>query len=320
MEMHRAILRTDGLNCLTFSDPSARLCFTRILVKSALSEQQLKSRYQDRNMKIEKKKVIYLDCDTMFTAYLRAGFLFDLGQQGEKWNYDVTAEDKIIADKTGLSLLENENDGYNSKSTKENIIEIKRESRRLIDIYLPSQGRFESILGDITSSMPKASVVIFDSINSFYNMYPIQMSQSTSRLSQSTKNQKQTARKIQKEDGAVPLWKQDCTSPTEVEEKTKGQSIGRLNHLLSIFIMLLVKHGVYLNIPVLVTSMVRYKKVSGDLWIKSPACRRLLHQKSVVRLSVEMSGEKDLSVNIMKHPSVPQQTILFPNAAISLDI
>ena len=80
--------------------------------------------------------------------------------------------------------------------------------------------------------------------------------------------------------------------------------------------MLLLKHGVYLNIPVLVTSMVRYKKVSESLWVKSPACRRLLHQKSFVRLSVEMSAEKDLSVNIMKHPSIAQQTILFPNAGI----
>ena len=74
-----------------------------------------------------------------------------------------------------------------------------------------------------------------------------------------------------------------------------------------------------LNIPILVTSMVEYKKVTGDLWVKSPTCRRLLHQKSVVRLSVEMSGEKDLSVNIMKHPSIAQQTIVYPNAGISLN-
>ena len=43
---------------------------------------------------------------------------------------------------------------------------------RLIDIYLPSEGRFESMLGKVISSMPEASIVIFDSINSFYNVYP----------------------------------------------------------------------------------------------------------------------------------------------------
>ena len=82
--------------------------------------------------------------------------------------------------------------------------------------------------------------------------------------------------------------------------------------------MLLVKHGKSLQVPVLVTSMVRYKKVSEGLWVKSPACRRLLQQKSVVRLTVEMMAEKDLSVNVMKHPSIAQQTLLFSNAGISL--
>jgi hypothetical protein len=45
-----------------------------------------------------------------------------------------------------------------------------------------------------------------------------------------------------------------------------------------------------------------------------------LHQKSVVRLSVEMSAEKDLSVKIMKHPSIAQQTIVFPNTGIILGL
>jgi hypothetical protein len=95
-------------------------------------------------------------------------------------------------------------------------------------------------------------------------------------------------------------------------------TIGRLNHLLSIFIMLLVQHGIHYKIPVLVTSMVRYKKISEDLWVKAPACRRLLNQKSLVRLSVEMLNDNDLSLNIMKHPSLEQQTIVYPNVGISL--
>jgi hypothetical protein len=82
--------------------------------------------------------------------------------------------------------------------------------------------------------------------------------------------------------------------------------------------MLLVQHGIYYKIPVLVTSMVRYKKISEDLWVKAPACRRLLNQKSVVRLSVEMLNDNDLSLNIMKHPLLEQQTIVYPDVGISL--
>ena len=122
----------------------------------------------------------------------------------------------------------------------------------------------------------------------------------------------------QKKTHSDPL-KEKNTMDGEAWSKPKSQyTIGRLNHLLSVFIMLLVQHGIYYKIPVLVTSMVRYKKVSEDLWVKAPACRRLLNQKSVVRLSVEMLNDNDLSVKIMKHPSIEQQTIVYPNVGISL--
>jgi hypothetical protein len=192
--------------------------------------------------------------------------------------------------------------------------------------------------------MPEASIVIFDSLNSFYNMYsgswyesetieePIDADQNATHhetrepneqlwKSRDTKNKAST--NLQKEKSA------DLITPPErtIGEKEIGQkwskpkspyTTGRLNHLLSIFIMLLVQHGLYYKVPVLVTSMVRYKKVSEDLWVKAPACRRLLNQKSVVRLSVEMLNDNDLSVNIMKHPSLEQQTIVYPNVGISL--
>ena len=194
-------------------------------------------------------------------------------------------------------------------------------NNRLIDVYLPSEGRFESLLGQVIASMPEASIVIFDSLNSFYNMYPTSYADSPQPAKQAiTKKNIEKDIGKQKADKFVPAAQEARTNPLEAlevkEPKKSGYSISRLNHLLSIFIMLLLKHGVYLNIPVLVTSMVRYKKVSEGLWVKSPACRRLLNQKSVVRLSVEMNAEKDLSVNIMKHPSIAQQTILFPNAGI----
>ena len=147
------IVSADGLNTLIFNDPYAKLCFTSMLA----------SKYQ---------KIIYIDLDTVFTAYVSAGL-----------------------------LLKNMNNADNT-----------------IKIYLPSEGRFEPLMMDIIDSMPGSSIVIFDSVNSFYNMY---------------------------------YKKIDIHS---------GHGISNLNHLLSIFLMLLLKYGKSLNIPVLVTSMIRYKK------------------------------------------------------------
>src|ERR671934_1016298 len=146
------ILNAYGLNTLTFNDPYAKLCFTSMLA----------SKYQ---------KIIYIDLDTTFTAYVTAGLLLK----------DMKNADKAIK------------------------------------IYLPTEGRFESILMDVIDSMSGSSIIIFDSVNSFYNMY---------------------------------YKKIDIHS---------GHGISNLNHLLSIFLMLLLKYGKYLNIPILVTSMIRYK-------------------------------------------------------------
>ena len=203
------IVSADGLNTLTFNDPYAKLCFTSMLA----------SKYQ---------KVIYIDLDTAFTAYVSAGLL--------------------------LKNMGNPPD--------------------TIKIYLPSEGQFESLMMDIIDSLPDSSIVIFDSVNSFYNMY---------------------------------YKKIDIHS---------GHGISNLNHLLSIFLMLLLKHGKYLNIPILVTSMIRYKK--DNKWVQSPASKRLLQKKSIVKLNVSIINERDLSVQIITHPLLNSKTIIFQNQGIKL--
>jgi hypothetical protein len=203
------IVSADGLNTLIFNDPYAKLCFTSMLA----------SKYQ---------KIIYVDLDTAFTAYVSAGL-----------------------------LLKNMNNANNT-----------------IKIYLPSEGQFESLMMDIIDSMPSSSIVIFDSVNSFYNMY---------------------------------YKKIDIHS---------GHGISNLNHLLSIFLMLLLKHGKILNIPILVTSMIRYKK--DNKWVQSPASRRLLQKKSIVKLNVSIINEGDLSVQIITHPLLNSKTIIFQNQGIKL--
>jgi hypothetical protein len=174
------------------------------------------------------RKTIYIDLDTTFTAYIKAGL-----------------------------LLENTENVHN-----------------VIEIYLPTEGRFESTLRDTIDSMSDSSIVIFDSINSFYNMY---------------------YKKI------------------DIES---GRGISNLNHLLSIFLMLLLKNGKPLNVPILVTSMIRYKK--DNEWVQSPASKRLLQKKSIVKLNVAMINGEDLSVEIITHPVLASKTIIFRNKGVKL--
>jgi len=80
--------------------------------------------------------------------------------------------------------------------------------------------------------------------------------------------------------------------------------------------MLLVRRGVDENVPVLATSMLRYRKDSG--WVQSPASRRLLQHKSAVRLSVERI-ESDLALTIVGHSSIPSGTqIIYKDSLITV--
>jgi hypothetical protein len=127
-----------------------------------------------------------------------------------------------------------------------------------VDIYLPSEGQLAVMAKDVLESMGNSSLVIFDSVNSFYNLFP--------------------------------MW----------------QRMGTLNHLLSVLIMLLVRRGADVNVPVLATSMLRYRKERG--WVQSPASRRLLQHKSAVKLSVDWH-KSDLLLKIVHHESMEMDQI-----------
>jgi hypothetical protein len=179
-----------------FDDPYAKLCYAALLASQL-------------------DRVIYFDLDTMFTAYLRSGFVH----------------------------------------------------AKNIDVYLPSEGRLVPMIKDVLGSMESSSLVVFDSVNSFYNMFTTQ------------------------------------------EMNTSG-----LNHMLSVLLMLLLRRGVDANVPVLVTSMMRYRKEGG--WVQSPSSRRLLQRKSAVKISVERVGY-DLTVKIMEHESEPPGTaFVIKNGAV----
>jgi hypothetical protein len=265
------------------------------------------------------KRIIYIDTDTTFTAYLQAGFVL---KNDSKLETSFSPQKSYLSDTTirRQSHSNNNNRYFLKKSNVEdNTYQDCVVDNKAIQVFLPSEGRFESTLGDVIASIQGASIVIFDSLNSFYNLYPISYTESQ-QLSRTDKRNKET----QKDDlitepgptGRRNDDKSDLKPLQDHKPKKTEYTFGRLNHLLSIYVMLLVKHGLIMNIPVLVTSMVRYKRVSEGLWIKAPTCRRLLYQKSLVKMSVEMSNENDLSVNLLKHPTSAQQTIVFPNTGI----
>jgi hypothetical protein len=339
---HNELLSTDGLNTVTFSDPYARLCFTTMITRALIN-----SEFSNQNK--AHKRVLYIDTDTTFTAYLTAGLILKNNEISNNMNSKRDHKNNININSYN-SNNNNKDEPYYNNNEDNNIIntKIKNQDERLVRVFLPSEGRFESLLGDAIASMPEASIVIFDSLNGFYNMYPGSWYESETLEEPTDADQKGTRHETRESN--EKLWKsrdtrdtqnKSSTNPHNEEksadvvvppqrttiEKEIGQkwskpkspyTTGRLNHLLSIFIMLLVQHGIYYKIPVLVTSMIRYKKISEDLWIKAPACSRFLNQKSMVRLSVEMINDNDLSVKIMKHPLIEQQAIVYPNVGISL--
>lgn len=224
---NNSLLSNIGLNTLTFTDPYAKLCFNSMMI----------SQYY-HNCQQQKKKIIYIDLDTTFTAYLRARL---------------------------LSLVKNTtSDGKDAG---------------IVCAYLPTEGTFELILKHVIYSMSDSLMVIFDSVNSFYNMYHNKI--------------------------------------FNIDSSERGR-IGRLNHLLSIFLMLLVKQGIHFDIPVLATSMIRYKIKDGE-WKMSLTSKRILQKNSVVNLYVEILNNNNLSVKLMQHPSIiTPQTFIFNNEAIKV--
>lgn len=139
-----------------------------------------------------------------------------------------------------------------------------------VDVLLPSEGRLVPMLKDALVLMEKSSAVIFDSVNSFYNLF-----------------------------------------------HTHEKNLGSLNHLLSIVLMLLVRRGSEAGVPVLATSMLRYRQSRG--WVQSPASRRLLQNKSAVRMKVETRLPGGLALTVIEHNEMPAGSeLLLSESAITI--
>jgi len=176
------------------------------------------------------KKIAYIDIDAAFTSYAKAGLI------------------------PFIEIEKIDDDIYQSQSGG-------------LKIYLPSKDILDFIVADLIKSMEEYSLIIFDSINSFYNLFY---------------------------DKIVP-------------SSNNRLKIGSLNQLLYFFLMLILKHTSYFNIPFLVTSMIRYKR-KGVV-----TSNRLLNKKSSLNFYVKMKNINDLSVTIMRHPKINQKNFIIKN-------
>jgi hypothetical protein len=127
-----------------------------------------------------------------------------------------------------------------------------------VDVYLPSEGRFMDMFQQALVQVPRCSLVILDSINSFYAVY----------YGYYRKNRR---------------------------------AGGSINHLLSVLLILLVRQGVTHGVPVLATSMLRFRREGG--WKQSPASRRLLQKKSACKMQVEASDDK-IMLKVLEHETL----------------
>jgi hypothetical protein len=192
----REILSARGLNTLIFADPYPKVCLTALLASSV-------------------ERTIYVDLDTMFTAYLQSGMIRPTGK---------------------------------------------------VRVFLPSEGMLVPMLKDVVDLTDKSSLVILDSVNSFYNLFP-----------------------------------------------AKEKTLGGLNHLLSVLLMLLVKRASDAGVPVLATSMLRFRQSRG--WVQSPSSKRLLQNKSAVKMKVEQRVTGELGLTILQHFSMPAGSELVLSAS-----
>lgn len=142
---------------------------------------------------------------------------------------------------------------------------IKNYTFNNISLFTPSEGELELSINKILYSISNSSLLIIDSLNSFYNLY---------------------------------YKKIDI-------ESLKG--ISNIQHTLSNFVMILLKLCQSLSIPILVTSMIRYRKKKE--WIKTFTNRRLLQNKSTVILFVEMQSNNMIFLDIITHPTLLPTTL-----------
>ncbi|HEX9318277.1 MAG TPA: hypothetical protein VF884_05010 [Nitrososphaeraceae archaeon] len=220
--IYETLLDPTGLNTIIYNDPYAKLCLISTLIVELKEEQR--------------KKILYIDLDTVFTAFVRAGLIppFKI----EKINSSLYTSD-------------------------------------ILRIYIPDERIHLPIL-DVIRYIDDASLIIFDSVTSFYSLFQFKME----------------------------------------TNKSLTRELGRCNQSLLVLLMLLLKNTKFAKIPLLVTSMIRYKR--KGMWTRSPTANRFLSAKSTAKLYVRMENENDIAVNVLSHPNLTPQKFILPVKGIKI--
>ena len=180
------------------------------------------SEFRNQSSRVTRGKIVYLDLDASFTSYVKAGLIPSI---------EIQRIDDYI---------------YKSESSA-------------LKIYLPSEDIFDIIMVDIIRSMNECSLIIFDSINSFNNLFYDKILHS-------------------------------------LNNKLK---IGNLNQLLYFILMMILKHTSESNIPFLVTSMIRYKRkevvTSNRLLTKKSSLNFYVKIKNLNDLSITILGDPQVN-------------------------
>jgi hypothetical protein len=175
------------------------------------------SEFQNRYHNDNHRKIVYLDLDAAFTSYVKAGLIPSIELQ--------KVDDYI----------------YHSKSSA-------------LKIYLPSEDILDNIIVEIIKSMNECCLIVFDSINSFYNLF----------------------------------YKNIISSSNNTLK------IGSINQLLYFVLMMILKHTSHFNIPFLVTSMIRYKGkevvTSNRLLTKKSSLNFYVRIRNLNDLSITILG------------------------------
>lgn len=202
------MLGSKGFNTLIYDDAYAKIC----LIASIISE------FQNKKDSVNHNKIVYLDLDAAFTAYVKAGLI------------------------PSVEIHKVDNNVYLSESNS-------------LKIYLPSEDMLDATIVDMIKSINECSLIIFDSVNSFYNLYYNGIINSSNNI----------------------------------------LKIGNLNQLLYFILMLILKHTSECNIPFIVTSMVRYRRkeivTTNRLLSKKSSLNFYVKIKNLNDLSVTILSE-----------------------------
>src|SRR5687768_18468694 len=93
------------------------------------------------NQNITHKRVLYIDTDTTFTAYLTAGLILKNDQTSNNMNSMSEHKNNININSNSINNNNKGEADYNNEDNNIINTKIKNRDERLVQVFLPSEGR-----------------------------------------------------------------------------------------------------------------------------------------------------------------------------------